>query len=143
LDAIPEIKGLFVLDRNANLIAHALRKEEIIIAYTREESNVIMDKISISAGLVNLSGQKLVDLFDLGDLEHFLIKSHDSLLFINQIDKDRILLAILDPEARMGLIFLEVKKGLIEVIKKIPYSMPSRKINLQDRLNELEDEFIR
>ncbi len=142
LDAFPQIKGLFILDRNANVIAHVIGKEDIIIVpATREEDIVKIDKMSISAVLVNLSGQKLVDLFNLGDLEHFLIKCHDGYLILLQIDNARILLAILPPEARLGLIFLEIKKHLIEIIKKIPYSIPSSKIILKNRLNELENEF--
>jgi len=83
-----------------------------------------------------------IDIFNLGDLEHFFIKCHDGYIVLSQIDNVRILLAILAPDVKMGLIFLEIKKGLIEKIKKIPYSIPSSKIILENRLNELENEFI-
>ena len=133
LDTMPEVKGVFILDCNANIIAHAIKEYHIDK----------IDSISINAVVVHLSGQKLTDLFKSGDLEHFLIKSHDGWLVLFHIDNDRILLAHLDRDVKLGLIFLEMQRDLIEKIRKLPYSIPSETISLDDRLKELEDEFSR
>jgi predicted regulator of Ras-like GTPase activity (Roadblock/LC7/MglB family) len=144
LAAIPQIKGLFLLDRNANVLAHAIGKEEIMIVPTsREEGMIQINKISISAVVADLSCKKILDFFKLGDLEHFLIKCDDGYIFFLQVDNVRTLLAILGPDARMGFIFLEIQRSLIDLIKKLPYSVPDSKLILESRLNELENEFIR
>ncbi|MFX0077259.1 MAG: TIR domain-containing protein [Candidatus Hermodarchaeota archaeon] len=128
LSAIPEVKEVVCLDRNANLVASA----------TPAYRNV--DSIVMSTSVAYLSVIKLVLLLDLGDIEHFNIRGEDGWIFGFNADENRLLIVRTTKDVRFGLIMLDIKRT-VEKLRKIPYSMPERKVSLERRLEEIEDEF--
>jgi len=129
LTYVREIKTAIILDTNANLIASDINAEF-------EES---IDKIVISTGLLYLSILKLIDHFNLSLFDQFYVKGLDGYLIVVTIDKNRLLLVRTISEVRLGLVMLDLRRTA-ENLHKIPYTIPERKISLEKKLEEIEDE---
>lgn len=131
ISSSPVIKALILLDKNSNVLVSVIKKKEI----------TKLDTISISAVVANLSGQKLIDQFLLGEVDQFYMRTQHGYLLLFQVDIQRILLTYIDTrDVRLGLIFLDLGRT-VDKIRDIPYTMPKRKVSLEKRLQEIEDEF--
>ena len=129
IERIPEITGIMILDINANIIAFKVN----------EDLEKILDPIAISTGVAYLSILKLVDHFKLNSLDQFYLRGSDGYLLTIQVDVNRLLLVRTTLEVKLGLIFLDTTFA-VRKISKIPYIMPIRKISLEKKLEEIEDE---
>ncbi|NGX33126.1 MAG: hypothetical protein K1060chlam4_01187 [Candidatus Anoxychlamydiales bacterium] len=87
-----------------------------------------------------LSILKLVEHLELSNIEELYVKGSTGYLIVVQIDLNRILLAKTVKDVRLGLIFLDLKKA-VRKLREIPYTMPARKISLEQKLEEIKDEF--
>ena len=129
IEGIVEITGTLVLDINANMIASAVN----------ENIDKNLDSIVISTGMAYLSILKLIEHFNLESLDQFHVKGSDGYLLIIQIDHDRLLLVTATIEVKLGLALYDIKR-YAQKISKIPYTMPKRKVSLEKKLEEIEDE---
>lgn len=128
LAAVFEVKEIMILDRNANIIAfESLERRDV-------------ESIVMSTSVTYLSAIKLVIKFGLGDIEQFQIKAKEGYLFLFRIDENRLLLLRTTRDIISGLFLLDVSR-IIEQLSEIPYSMPQRKVSLERRLEEIEDDF--
>ena len=130
IETIPEITGILILDINSNIIAFNVN----------EDFEKTLDPIAISTGVSYLSILKLVDHFKLNSLEQFYVRGSGGYVLIIQVDVNRLLLVRTTREVKLGLIFLDTRLWA-EKISKIPYIMPKRKVSLEKKLEEIEDEF--
>jgi len=129
LDGIPEVKEVMIFDKNANIIAYRVSKN-------LEKK---LDSIVISTGVAFLSILKLVDHFKLNTIDQLYVKGLDGYLLVVQIDLNRLLLVKTTKNVRLGLILLNIRVSA-EKISKIPYKMPKRKISLEKKLEEIEED---
>ncbi|MBN1213842.1 MAG: TIR domain-containing protein [Candidatus Lokiarchaeota archaeon] len=132
LKKLPEIISLSLFDVNANLITHMGGSQN---------NELNLDSLIISAGIFVLSAQKIINLYNLDNLDQLLIRTGDRILLFVAAGSDRILLAQASRDIKLGLLFLDLI-GTCREISKIPYEMPKRKINLENKLETLEKEFI-
>ena len=130
MGATPDVTGTLILDKNANVIDYSVKKN-----FEKK-----LDSIVISTGVAYLSILKLVGLLELNTIEQFYVKGSDGYLIVIQIDSNRLLLVKTTRDIKLGLILYDIRRTA-EEISKIPYSMPTRKISLERKLEEIEEEF--
>jgi len=77
---------------------------------------------------------------ELKTIEQLYVKGSDGYLIVSQIDLNRLLLVKSARDAKLGLVFLGIKDA-VEKIRKIHYTIPERKISIERKLEEIEDDF--
>ncbi|MFX1534284.1 MAG: TIR domain-containing protein, partial [Promethearchaeota archaeon] len=128
--SIPEIRFLILIDIDGNLISKEFKEDDTV----DEDSFVLSSATSL------LSIRKLLKTVNWADIDLFHVTSPNGNIIMRQIDSERVLVGGTSKDVRLGLAFLDFRRSS-EVLAKIPYTMPTRKISLEDRLQELEDEF--
>ncbi|MFX0066046.1 MAG: TIR domain-containing protein [Candidatus Hermodarchaeota archaeon] len=128
--AIREIEFLLVIDIDGNLISKEYKEDHTV----NEDSFVLSSATSL------LSIRKLLKTVNWADIDMFHVTSLNGSIIMRQIDSERVLVGGANIDAKLGLVFLDFKRAS-QRLAQIPYTMPTRKVSLEDRLQELEDEF--
>lgn len=128
--AIREIKFLLLIDIDGNLISKEFKEDDTV----NEDSFVLSSATSL------LSIRKLLKTVNWADIDLFHVTSPNGSIIMRQIDSERVLVGGTSIDAKLGLVFLDFRRAS-EKLAKIPYTMPTRKVSLEDRLQQLEDEF--
>lgn len=147
MNSIPEINESFVIDINGNLIDAVYRDGEKILDISSDSSfppeiKSHIESLTFSSAVTYLSVLKLKEHVQLGLLENMNVHGDRGALFIQQIDLDRFLLSFTTGDLRFGLMYLDMKRTADQLMK-IPYQLPRRKTSLEEKLQQLKDEFRR
>ncbi len=105
--ASPEIEASAVVSVDGLIIASALPNE------------VEEDRVSaMSAAMLSL-GERISAELGRGSLEQVYIKGNDGFVLLTSIGSDAVLTALAGPNAKLGLIFLEMRRAADELAKVV------------------------
>jgi predicted regulator of Ras-like GTPase activity (Roadblock/LC7/MglB family) len=130
LAAIPEVICAIVNDKNGYIIASAFSKN----------FNIELNSFSLSSAVVLLSAQKLINFLSYKEIEQFHLRSPEGFTFILKIDENRNFIILTKRDIMLGLFYLDCKR-ITQRLKLIEYKISQKKLNLEKKLQEIEDEF--
>ncbi len=101
----PDVEGAAVIDNDGLMIATALSAD-------LDEDSVG----AMGAALLGL-GERIVAELERGDFELVMIRGGDGFVIITRCGPDAVLACLAAPRAKLGLIFLDLKRAAKELAK--------------------------
>ena len=103
---------------SADIEASAVISTEGLMMATMLTANVDEERVgAMSAAMLSLGERTSAEL-DRGEMEQVLVKGKQGYILMTHANSDSVLTVIVKPSARLGLIFLDVKRAA-EAISKI------------------------
>ena len=107
------------LANTAGIEASAVVSVDGLIIASALPSNVEEDRVSaMSAAMLSL-GERISTELTRGDLERVYIEGRDGYVFLSAIGEDAVLTALARKDAKLGLVFLDMKRAVEDLSKLI------------------------
>ncbi|MBI5207397.1 MAG: roadblock/LC7 domain-containing protein [Candidatus Firestonebacteria bacterium] len=102
---VPEIEAAAVVSLDGLILASAL------------PNDIDEDRVAAMAAAMHSLGEKVSEELKRGMLEQLFIRGVEGFTFIVQAGAEGVLTVLARKEAKLGLIFLEIKRATVEIAK--------------------------
>jgi predicted regulator of Ras-like GTPase activity (Roadblock/LC7/MglB family) len=103
----PDIEGAAVISMEGLVIASSL------------PADVEEDKVSAMSAALYGIGSRTAEELQRGEIEQFYIKGNNGIFLITQVGTDAMLTVMANIKAKLGIIFLDVKRAAEELAKAV------------------------
>ncbi len=103
--SVPEIEAAAVVSMDGLILASAL------------PADIDEDRVAAMAAAMQSLGERVSEELKRGGLEQLFIRGAEGFTFITQAGSEGVLTALARKEAKLGLIFLEIKRAAGDIAK--------------------------
>lgn len=103
----PDVEGAAVISMDGLVIASSL------------PADIEEDKVSAMSAALYGIGSRTAEELKRGDIEQFYIKGNNGIFLITQAGSDAMLTVMANVKAKLGIVFLDVKRSAEELAKAI------------------------